>query len=230
MNLDLTPFFEKYETIVNQVETAFQRVKDRHSEEVRCKPGCSDCCHALFDLTLVEAMYLNHQFNKTYTGADRDRLLEKAGNSDRQAYKIKKAAYQMSKDGMDDEAVLKEIALKRIRCPLLNEEGLCDLYAFRPIACRCYGIPQAIGGKAHTCGLSGFDPGKPYPSINRDIIHDQLAAISMALSLAIKSKYSGLAEILVPVSMSLITEYNAEYLGIEPDNASDGPTKKREEA
>jgi len=225
MNIEMTSFFEKYEVIVNQVEAAFQRVKNRYPEEVRCKPGCSDCCHALFDLTLVEGMYLNHQFNKTYSGSVRSRILEKAGKSDRQAYKIKKEAYKMNKDGKDDETVLKEIALKRIRCPLLNDEDMCDLYAFRPIACRCYGIPQAIGGKAHACGLSGFDPGKPYPSINRDIIHDQLAALSMALAQALKSKYTGLAEILVPVSMTLITEYNDEYLGIKPDDTSNGPTK-----
>lgn len=219
MDIDLKPFFEKYEAIVSQVETAFQRVKGRFPEEVLCKPGCADCCHAMFDLTLVEAVYLNHHFNKTYSGAHRERLLEKAGKLDRQAYKIKKAAYQMSRDGMDDEAVLKEIALKRVRCPLLNDEDRCDLYAHRPIACRSYGIPQAIGGKGHTCGLSGFDPGRPYPSINRDIVHDQLAAISSALAQAIKSQYTGLAEILVPVSMALTTEYDDEYLGVKKDDA-----------
>lgn len=230
MNIDLKPFFEKYETVVNHVDTAFQRVKDRYPDEVRCEPGCADCCHAMFDLTLIEAMYLNHQFNSKFpAGAVREQLLEKADKTDRQTYKIKKAAYKMSRDGMDDESVIKEIALKRIRCPLLNDENRCDLYAYRPIACRSYGIPQAIGGKGHTCGLSGFDPGRAYPSINRDIIHDQLAAISALIVHAIGSKYSGLTEIMVPVSMALITDYDDVYLGIKPEKQSEGNINEREE-
>jgi Fe-S-cluster containining protein len=229
MDLDLKPFFEKYEAIANQVDAAFQRVRDRYPAEVQCKPGCADCCHAMFDLTLVEAMYLNHHFNNTYSGADLERLLENAGKLDRQAYKIKKSAYQMSREGVEDEVVLKDVAHKRLRCPLLNADDTCDLYAHRPIACRCYGIPQAIGGKGHTCGLSGFHPGQPYPSINRDIIHDQLAAISAALAQAIGSKYTGLADILVPVSMALITVYDDEYLGVKTDDGTDNNKQERED-
>ncbi len=229
MNIDLKPFFEKYETVVSHVDTAFQRVKDRYPDEVRCEPGCADCCYAMFDLTLIEALYLNYQFNRKFSGADRSRLLEKADKTDRQTYKIKKAAYEMSRDGIDDESVMKEIALKRIRCPLLDDENGCELYAYRPIACRSYGIPQAIGGKGHTCGLSGFDPGKAYPSINRDITHDQLAAISAVLVHAIGSKYSGLTELMVPVSMALITEYDDAYLGIKTEDQSEGKINEREE-
>ena len=102
MDLDLKPFFEKYEAIVRQVDAAFTRVKDHYPNEIKCKAGCADCCHAMFDLTLVEAMYLNHHFNKTHAGEERERLLEKADKLDRQGYKIKKSAYKMSRDGVEE--------------------------------------------------------------------------------------------------------------------------------
>ena len=38
---------------------AFDRVRKTHAECVKCSEGCADCCHAVFDLTLIEALYLN---------------------------------------------------------------------------------------------------------------------------------------------------------------------------
>jgi hypothetical protein len=92
------------------------------------------------------------------------------------------------------------------------------MYAFRPIACRVYGIPQAVGGKGRTCGFSGFKPGESYPTLNHDIIHDQLMAISSELVQAIRSKHTQMAEVLVPLSMALITDYNEAYMGISSEN------------
>lgn len=217
MDIDLTPFFKKYEAIVARAEGVFEHMKNRFPQAVRCTPGCSDCCYALFDLTLIEALYLNHHFTQKFTGEEKALLLEKANKTDRKTYKIKRRAYRSTQEGKDEEAVLKEIATERIRCPLLNEENLCMLYDHRPIACRVYGIPTAIGGKGHTCGLSGFKPGERYPTFNHDIIHSRLLALSSEFARAIDSSHGRMADILVPVSMALITEYDEAYLGIASD-------------
>ncbi len=221
MKKELMPYFEKYEALVSKAETVFEQVKSKFPDEVKCKEGCSDCCHALFDLTLVEALYINYRFNEKFDGNGKKDLLEKANKADRMIYKIKKAAFRSTQKGKDEEAIVEEVGQERIRCPLLGKEDLCEMYAFRPIACRVYGIPQAIGGKGRTCGFSGFKPGESYPTLNHDIIHDQLMTISSEIVQAIRSKHIQMEEVLVPLSMALITDYNEEYMGVSQEGKTE---------
>jgi len=215
MDFDFTPYFKKYEELVGAAEEAFKRVKNDHADCVHCKVGCADCCHAVFDLTLIEALYINHKFKATFTGEKLEPLLERANRSDRKVHKIKKRAHKLLKEGHKDEEILEQIAAETVRCALLNDQDLCDLYDFRPITCRLYGVPTAIGGKAHTCGLSGFSKGEAYPTANIDRIQSALMALSNALVADLKSKYTTMGEMLVPLSMALLTDYDDEYLGLK---------------
>jgi hypothetical protein len=66
--MDLDKHFVKYEAVVSMVDQVFDRVKKEFSKEVFCREKCSDCCYAIFDLTLIEALYLNHKFNEKFSG------------------------------------------------------------------------------------------------------------------------------------------------------------------
>jgi len=156
MSVDLTSYFEKYEALVAQADSAFDRVKKAHADYVKCEAKCADCCFALFDLTLIEALYIHHKFNEKYQGSEKAELLEKSNRADRRIYKIKRKAYNDLQAGKNEGEILAAMALERVRCPLLNEKELCDLYEYRPLTCRFYGVPTAIGGAGHTCGKSGF--------------------------------------------------------------------------
>jgi len=230
MDFDFSPYFKKYEELVAVAEDAFNRVKGDHPDCVKCELGCADCCHALFDLTLIEALYVNHKFKAAFEGAQRETMLERANRSDRQTYQIKKRAGKMMKEGSTDEEILERVAAESVRCALLNDENLCDLYDFRPITCRLYGVPTAIGGKGHTCGLSAFAPGESYPTANLDRIQAALTALSKALVADLKSKYLTLGEILVPLSSALLTDYDETYLGLKTEDAgqTDGTENKHE--
>ena len=168
MELDHSKIFKEYEKVVEGVDKAFKTVEEAHSDCVKCKPGCSDCCYALFDLSLVEALYINHYFNQRFDGKEKEQLLQKADRADRKIHMIKKEAYQATKKGRQTDEILSRVAWERVRCPLLDDDEKCVLYDKRPITCRLYGIPTAIGGKGHTCGESGFEEGKPYPTVNLD--------------------------------------------------------------
>lgn len=224
MDFDFKPYFNRYEELVRAAEDAFNRVKEDYSECVKCERGCADCCHALFDLTLIEALYINYKFNETVKGDKKGQLLELANRADRKTFKIKKRAYGLIKEGCKDEEILEKVAAETVRCALLNENDLCELYDYRPITCRLYGVPTAIGGKGHTCGLSGFSEGKAYPTVNLDRIQSSLLALSKALVADLKSKYVTMGEVLVPLSMALLTEYGSEFLGIggESEGGSTG--------
>lgn len=221
--MNFEPYFKKYKAIVDQVDAVFKKVQEEHQECVRCRVGCSDCCHALFDLTLIEAIYIKAHFDKIFKESARALVVERANEADRAVYRLKRQAFKDHEDGKSDNEILEEMAAHRIRCPLLNSDDQCDLYDHRPLTCRLYGIPTVIGDKAHTCGLSGFEQGKPYPTVKLDAIQRKLYDLSAELASEIGSRYPKLAELLVPVSMALLTEYTEEYLGV-----GDAPTESEE--
>jgi len=228
VDLDFSQFFEKYEALVAEVDKVFKRVESQYSDCVKCEPGCSDCCHAMFDLTLVEALYLNHKFNEAFEGQKRSDLLDRSGEADRESYRIKRTAFKKSRDGATAAEIMELIAKARVRCPLLGEDDRCELYEFRPVTCRLYGIPTAIGGKAHTCGKTGFKGGDKYPTVQIEKIQDRLAMLSAQLTASLRTRFTSLHEAFVPVSMALMNTYDEEYLGIIGDDEWEKMRKLRE--
>ena len=211
----LDAVFESYEKLVAQADSLFGRVHDQFPQEVSCKAGCSDCCNAMFDLSLVEAMYINRKFHETYGfGAERSLILEAASDADRKAVRLKRHYFQLAKEGMSDAEIMHIAGQDRVRCPLLGDDDKCMLYKFRPITCRLYGVPTVIQGKAHVCGKCAFHPGKPYPTVQLDRIQDRLADMSREIATIIGSRFRELHTVYVPLSMALLNKYDDAYLGV----------------
>ena len=66
--------------------------------------------------------------------------------------------------------------------------------------------------------------GEQYPTVNLDIIQKKLYEISAEFVSQIKTKYVKMAEMLVPLSMAILTEYDGIYLGIIDEE--ENPAKK----
>lgn len=218
---ELIPVFTAYEALVAEADAVFARVSEMHPDCVTCKPGCSDCCHATFDLSLVEAMYLNARFAEKFDfGPVRSRILENAGDVDRKLTRMKRDYFRELRDAKASEEamshIMDEAAKARVRCPLLGDDGECALYESRPITCRLYGIPSAIGGKAHVCGKSNFVAGGNYPTVYVDKIQERLDRLSVDIRERVQSRFNELHTVFVPVSMALLTKYDDAYLGIGP--------------
>ncbi|MCB2145051.1 MAG: YkgJ family cysteine cluster protein [Deltaproteobacteria bacterium] len=215
---ELELVFKKYETFVKQLDGVFGTVQQQYSDCVKCKLECSDCCHALFDLSLVEALYINAKFLENVAGEKKSKILECANTSDRKIYQLKRKAFKAVEAGeKSEEQVLLEMAAERIRCPLLNEESQCDLYASRPATCRLYGIPTAIAGRGHTCGLSAFKTGESYPTVNLDSVHTKLHELSCEIVEVLQSTHVNMGDVLMPLSMALLTVFDETYLGMDTD-------------
>jgi Fe-S-cluster containining protein len=217
MNIDFKPYFQEYEALRATADAVSKKVSSAFPLEFKCQPQCDDCCYALFDLTLIEALYINHQFHRQLSDDQRAAIIEKANHADRRLYKIKRDAAREAGQGKSEEEIIDRMGRIRIRCPLLNDENMCALYDSRPITCRLYGIPLAIGGKGRTCGISGFKPGESYPTVSMDKLTHALYGLSARLVREIQSRHHRMGEILVPLSMALLTEYNETYLGIGPE-------------
>jgi len=214
MALDLKKHFVKYEALVHMVDAVFDRVKKEYPKEVFCREKCSDCCYAIFDLTLVESLYLKDKFQANFTGKAKNDLIEIAGKTDRTLVKLKRDAFKQVQKGADELEIVAKMSQERVRCPLLGENNLCEIYEFRPITCRVYGIPTSTAGVSHICGRTNFVQGKPYPTLNMDKIYSQLQLLSAELIKDINSKNIKMHEMLIPVSMAIVTDFNEEYLGV----------------
>lgn len=218
---DLSPIFARYAELRDEADAVFAHVAAQYPGCVTCHEGCSDCCHALFDLSLVEAMAVNAAFNAAFGhGRERSEILSRASEIDRQLTRHKREMFRAEKDGESAGAIMERAAGLRVRCPLLGPDDRCLLYAARPITCRLYGIPTEIGGVAHVCGLSRFDKGHTYPTVRLERFHSRLDALSREIGEAVESRFE-LGEVYVPLSMALLTRYDEAYLGIGPARAED---------
>ena len=215
--LDFTSTFNKYETLVQGVEQSIKQIRESHPEGIRCIPQCSDCCYAVFDLSLIESVYINYHFYQSLDKEKQEQVLERAEGADRKFYRIKRQLHKMMvQQNKKEEEALQLMAAERVRCPFLNESDLCDLYESRPVTCRVYGVPTAIQGAGHTCGKSGFKEGVLYPTINLDRINQRLFGLSEEMLREIGSKEQRLQMRLLPLSTSLLTDYDEAFFGLKP--------------
>ena len=160
----LTSFmFSKLLHLYSVIDQAVSQICGQFPDEVKCGPGCADCCHAVFDVSAIEAAYLLSLLSKEQLAE----LQEPA-----------KDAFAAFRTILAEQ---KNPAEERIRCPLLGPEDTCLCYKGRPINCRTYGTPTVIQGQAHVCGLSGFDKGLSYPTITLEPLQQSLYQYSVDL-------------------------------------------------
>lgn len=217
---DFSDIFSKYEALQKSVDAIFQQIDDKNPNCVTCKEGCSDCCNALFDLSLVEAMYLNTKFQENMDyGAERSQILERADEVDRKVYKLKHKLFKESQEGRESNEIIAEVGKVRMRCPLLGSDDRCHLYAYRPLTCRLYGVPTNIGGVARSCGQSNFEAGKAYPAVSFDALTRRMSELSAEIVERCASPFTDLPGVFVPLSMALLNKYDAKYFGLEKDGA-----------
>lgn len=169
--------FRRYESLVNGADRAFQKMAKDYGQEVRCKQGCSDCCHALFGLFLIEAVFLKASFD-ALGRKERRKILARCDKADKELQKMQERYRPSGREGGNGFDVLGK---ERLRCPLLSDREVCLLYSQRPITCRVYGIPTAVRGEARVCRKAGFKEGTSYPAFNLDRVQNDLYHLSREL-------------------------------------------------
>ncbi|MCK5418693.1 MAG: hypothetical protein KAI93_09310, partial [Desulfobacterales bacterium] len=66
-----------------------------------------------------------------------------------------------------------------------------------------------------------------YPTVNLDVVNSQLQQISMELIRDLKSRYVKLSDMLVPLSMALLTIYDDDYFGVGEERVPEPPPRKK---
>jgi len=193
--------FKRYEGLVVRADRAFERMRQAHGDRVRCRPGCDDCCHAVFGLFLIEAAYLKRQFD-SLGRKERRAALVRGAKADRDLARMED---RLRESAGDKDTGPDSLARERIRCPLLNDGHECILYTHRPVTCRVYGIPTSIQGRSRVCGMSGFGDGGSYPAFDLDAAFRELFAMSRELLLSAGSDDTESASLLISVSKAVST-------------------------
>ena len=175
--MDFSYLFEPYDRLVSRADKSFERIAREYPDCIACKPGCSDCCHAVFGLFLIEAVFLKHDFDQLKEKEKQVAL--KRGLAAEKELKTLERTLREFKD--DPRMSAYSMARARIRCPLLSDEDTCILYSYRPITCRIYGIPTMIQGVPRICGSTGFKKDQPYPIFNMDGVQKELFQLSKDL-------------------------------------------------
>lgn len=134
--------FDRYSSLLREVDSWFAGCVQGHGELITCAQGCSSCCRGLFDITLLDALYLRKGFDLLSADIQHSIRLKAQAQLEPLATRwptftapwILNSIPETEWDDMmpeDDETP----------CPLLSEAGSCLVYDHRPMTCRLNGIP-----------------------------------------------------------------------------------------
>jgi len=199
--MKLEDLFQEYEKLVAKADQAFGDIQKGYDSCIKCDIQCSDCCHSVFGLFLIESVYLNYQMSKLDEKYGREAAL-RGDKADKDLQEIEKKLQTY-----DHNPQVKALAMarERVRCPLLNDDQKCMLYSYRPITCRVYGVPTIINGNVHACWKAGFEKGQAYPAFDLDGMYRELYKLSEKLLEIAGQKDMERASLLVSVSKSIKT-------------------------
>lgn len=199
--VDLNRLFKSYELLVDKADVAFRKMEKGHGTCINCERHCSDCCHAVFGLFLIEAAYIKQHFDQLDSKVGREALL-RCNDTERA---LKRLEIRLKNCEEDPQMQALVLARERIRCPLLDENQDCILYPYRPITCRVYGIPTKIQGKARVCGKAGFKKGESYPAFDLDGVYRDLHSLSRELLNSAEKSDPEKASLLISVAKAIST-------------------------
>lgn len=166
-NKSLADILQRYRRLMGDVDVWFNTCLDAGGENLSCRSGCSGCCKALFDISLLDAWTLREEFNRLPVSV---REQVKARCAPRLT-ELKRRWPQLTPpyilNDLPEEEWTDMPEDDQESCPLLDQEGRCLVYASRPMICRLHGLPHIdINGEDFSgvvCSLHRTDPEKILP-------------------------------------------------------------------
>ncbi len=123
----------------------------RAGRHVACRRGCTPCCVGVFDITALDARRLRRGL--AALSDSRPRAAARVAARAAVLWAAQRAGFPGDADtgvlGGDDAARERYFAAHAdAPCPALDPHtGACDLYLFRPLSCRSYGVPLRCGAE-----------------------------------------------------------------------------------
>lgn len=138
----MNDILNRYGELLAEVDVWFSSCLKRYSDKIACQSGCSACCRGLFDITLMDALYLK----RGVVGLDETLRLELEKTAKNRLLTLSQDFPTYTSpwflNNLSDEiqqAMMPEDDLTP--CLLLSKHGTCLVYKYRPMTCRLHGIP-----------------------------------------------------------------------------------------
>jgi Fe-S-cluster containining protein len=159
------PLRRRDHDLVEIVQHAFADSAARSGDWLKCRAGCTQCCHGTFAINQLDAARLRIGL-AVIAESDPQR-------AQRVVARAEDAVRRLSDDFPGDittgvlaeddtsAAAFDEFA-NHEPCPVLDpESGTCDLYAHRPLTCRVFGPPIRSEEGLGVCELCFIGASKP---------------------------------------------------------------------
>lgn len=139
----MNDILDRYAELLFEVDRWFSKCVSTFGNAVSCRKGCSACCRGLFDITLLDALYLKSGIEQLpketvqVVGSRSMNILNRISND----FPFYRSPWILN-DLQDEvwQTVMPEA--DETPCVLLSREGTCLVYNFRPMTCRLHGIPN----------------------------------------------------------------------------------------
>jgi len=133
----------RYQETLQRLDRWFEETAKRHPGVIPCRSGCSACCHGPFDISAADTLLLREGL-ATLSPADRQTVRAKAESllaGMREQGPAWQAPFDIADLGEERFDGIVE-SLADVPCPLLDDQGACRVYAWRPLVCRLIGLPM----------------------------------------------------------------------------------------
>jgi len=137
------PAADAWKDALARVDRWFADAMARNPGVIPCRPGCSACCRGPFDISVADALLLREGL-MTLPAHDRA-AVRAAGQAQLARLRAEAPHWRPPWDLAElGEAQFDAIAERHRAepCPLLDPDGACRAYAYRPLVCRLMGLPM----------------------------------------------------------------------------------------
>jgi Fe-S-cluster containining protein len=136
------------------VDAAFADSARRSGPHLVCRPGCTQCCHGAFAINALDALRLREGMAQLILTAPK-KAAEVRNRADKYWKEFAPGFPGDPITGILGESEAEQEAFEDFAneapCPALNpENGLCELYEYRPMTCRIFGPPVRSQAEPHT--------------------------------------------------------------------------------
>ena len=143
--------------LVQIVDSALADAAARSGEWLVCAPGCTQCCHGVFAISMLDALRLRDGLTELEQ-SDPARARAVRGRAEESVRELRPEFPGDGTTGIlgeteHDQASFGDFA-NDVPCPALDPaHGTCDLYAARPLTCRIFGPPVLSADGLGMCEL-----------------------------------------------------------------------------
>ena len=133
------------------VEAQLAAGRERAGDDLACRPGCDECCIGPFPINGLDARRLQEGLSRLRRSdpvvhARIEERTQRAVMALMPYYPADPADGSVDPEDPRVEALMQRFS--GLACPALDPTTrTCDLYDYRPVTCRTYGLPTRVGAR-----------------------------------------------------------------------------------